>query len=608
MTGYYSDIPRTHQEIPFSPISPKEPPRKRLKAATPPSPPPIPSRASVAKAEEVIEQHPMTKEAAVKFIQARVRGKQTRDRTVLPRQVAQFLREKLHLPENEDTKIICIALCRAMNDSVSRGEDSLVKKGTKIEVTNVPRSAQDKEKKRGIDEPIVVLDDKASGKSTLEMPYWFKIELSKDRSSVHLSVDLSEDGETFEKQKTGKTLLGFGGYKDTFKAQTLSVRLKLVDKERKTAQTRIAWQQTSNDTSRIAQKNKLYRQLYRQVKQLGGELIDPPREVVAGHAYIQDRYRQLKKDDASPVTDAASAPVLLDVLEDLHFIHQAGYVHRDVKPHNMLADERGAGYIIDFDFLQPPGGNFTQNEDYEYWDSCSREGIVTPFTDLYGWAISVGKCSQHLTGQDAIRFAQYRQAILAFNEKFRGKLDKIIAEKRTTGELNDNLLKTAYVMFRMNGNELKEKFLDHVSRLSNPRERRAIREAFLQNWDPLFAYSTRGTKTPQQLLEERFEQIKQLLLGMNVRESQINQIKPLFMQELNARISRFNEHTAPTRDAADRAASLRWIVGIIMAIRIPDHPLTKDITSKLNQFCAEKGFTARHFLQAEGRHLPPSPA
>ena len=52
---------------------------------------------------------------------------------------------------------------------------------------------------------------------------------------------------------------------------------------------------------------------------------------------------------------AALAPVLLDVLDALAFLHRAGARHGDVKPDNVLVDEAGRGVLIDLGCAAPLG-------------------------------------------------------------------------------------------------------------------------------------------------------------------------------------------------------------------------------------------------------------
>ncbi len=48
---------------------------------------------------------------------------------------------------------------------------------------------------------------------------------------------------------------------------------------------------------------------------------------------------------------------LPDVADALDYIHRKGYLHRDVKPHNILLDAEGTAYVSDFGLVRAAGGD-----------------------------------------------------------------------------------------------------------------------------------------------------------------------------------------------------------------------------------------------------------
>lgn len=76
-------------------------------------------------------------------------------------------------------------------------------------------------------------------------------------------------------------------------------------------------------------------------------------------------------------------PLVSQASEVLEAVHQAGYVHADVKPHNMRVSPEGSVYIIDFDLAVPigqVGRGFSPN--YAAPEQLRREPLDAR-TDVY---------------------------------------------------------------------------------------------------------------------------------------------------------------------------------------------------------------------------------
>ena len=78
-----------------------------------------------------------------------------------------------------------------------------------------------------------------------------------------------------------------------------------------------------------------------------------------------------------------------DVLDALEYIHEKGLTHRDISPRNIMVDQYGHGYLIDFGFSVPFGGmtivgtpKYMAPERYQGQAATSR-------TDLYSLAVSL---------------------------------------------------------------------------------------------------------------------------------------------------------------------------------------------------------------------------
>ena len=75
--------------------------------------------------------------------------------------------------------------------------------------------------------------------------------------------------------------------------------------------------------------------------------IDQDRAYVVMRYVAGDDLRTLVRVEG-PLAPARAAAVVMQIAEALDAIHAAGYVHRDVKPANVLVDGRGHAYVADF--------------------------------------------------------------------------------------------------------------------------------------------------------------------------------------------------------------------------------------------------------------------
>ncbi|MCO5298015.1 MAG: serine/threonine protein kinase [Fimbriimonadaceae bacterium] len=85
-----------------------------------------------------------------------------------------------------------------------------------------------------------------------------------------------------------------------------------------------------------------------------------------------------------------SLDVLYQLLETLEAIHLQGYLHRDVKPSNVLLDDAGRCYLIDFGAARQWHADHTERHTvmftpgYAPLEQLSEHGRRGPATDLYG--------------------------------------------------------------------------------------------------------------------------------------------------------------------------------------------------------------------------------
>ena len=118
------------------------------------------------------------------------------------------------------------------------------------------------------------------------------------------------------------------------------------------------------------------------------------------------------------VADGLEPDGVLDALEQvagaLDSAHEAGLIHRDVKPQNVLVDEDGTAYLADFGLSRRTQGSASGTGQYlGTLDYVSPEQIqgkqLGPRTDQYAFAIVLYEC---LTGE--VPFPRDTEAALLF--------------------------------------------------------------------------------------------------------------------------------------------------------------------------------------------------
>ncbi len=112
-------------------------------------------------------------------------------------------------------------------------------------------------------------------------------------------------------------------------------------------------------------------------------------------AFVRGGTLETRLDTEGPLDVAAAARLAEEMGGALDAIHAVGLVHRDVKPGNILLDERGAAHVIDFglakdsqaSMLTMPG-QAVGSLDYMAPEQIRAED-VGPWTDVYGLACVV---------------------------------------------------------------------------------------------------------------------------------------------------------------------------------------------------------------------------
>lgn len=130
-------------------------------------------------------------------------------------------------------------------------------------------------------------------------------------------------------------------------------------------------------------------------------------------AYMAMTYEKGKdlKDLLSPrkvIKEDHILSIILPILEGLEYVHSTGYIHRDIKPGNIIIREDGSPVLIDFGSvhdtkkskaavttLVSPG--FTPHEQY-----VGKPELQGPWTDIYSLGATLYRCVCGINPMDAI--------------------------------------------------------------------------------------------------------------------------------------------------------------------------------------------------------------
>ena len=91
----------------------------------------------------------------------------------------------------------------------------------------------------------------------------------------------------------------------------------------------------------------------------------------------------------------AALELMLPVLDGLREVHQRGFLHRDVKPHNIYLTTQGRPILLDFGSARQAMGERSRSlsvmltEGYAPFEQYTRRGGQGPWTDIYGAAATL---------------------------------------------------------------------------------------------------------------------------------------------------------------------------------------------------------------------------
>ncbi|HEX3148102.1 MAG TPA: serine/threonine-protein kinase [Gemmataceae bacterium] len=107
--------------------------------------------------------------------------------------------------------------------------------------------------------------------------------------------------------------------------------------------------------------------------------------------YVKGRSAQAMLDEQGPLSLKDATRIILDIARALEELHHRGYVHRDVKPGNILVDEEGRAKLADLGVAKPLADaaeltSFDQGVGTPYympWEQMLNASLVDARSDLF---------------------------------------------------------------------------------------------------------------------------------------------------------------------------------------------------------------------------------
>lgn len=351
------------------------------------------------------------------------KGIEDRKKVVFPDQILPFL--KTHLPNYSDPagKKLAVVLCKEIN-RMSLDPEKF--KGKSVEFApsiGMPpvfigqKLREDVSNKEGkVIAKAGDLYDENMLKMFLEegvkLNHRFHLQMNKKGKNIKLTILPTEQP------------IAAGGYKEAFKQHSFDIPLKLekapaalsAKRVRKVTHRHEVLQRIIGDAIIAHEGLFKAKEIKKAVEGSSKDLskfkmtaipvpFKPSVETSADVAFEQEWYNSdfysiIKKsaiydfngEKIRDITFRDKLDILVDAAESLVTLHEAGYVHRDVKPMNLLVKMNGnklEGHLHDFDYTQKIGVDKHKGTKF-YEEDCARKGFVVPFSDTYALVVSLG--------------------------------------------------------------------------------------------------------------------------------------------------------------------------------------------------------------------------
>ena len=115
-------------------------------------------------------------------------------------------------------------------------------------------------------------------------------------------------------------------------------------------------------------------------------------------AYVDGETLSARLAREGPLDEARSLAVVLPIVDGLEQVHAAGYLHRDIKPGNIVIGAGGAPVLLDFGAARRALGDRTRSltavvsDGYAPLEQYARDSRQGPWTDIYALGAVLYRC------------------------------------------------------------------------------------------------------------------------------------------------------------------------------------------------------------------------
>jgi serine/threonine-protein kinase len=121
-----------------------------------------------------------------------------------------------------------------------------------------------------------------------------------------------------------------------------------------------------------------------------------------------------------PIEPRYALPIIYQVVRGLECAHSFGYIHRDIKPNNILLNKAGQAKITDFGIAKVIGGETFTQKGFVLGTALYMapeylsQGIVTPQTDIYALGVTL---FEMVTNRKPFEFERDDEPLVSFAKR-----------------------------------------------------------------------------------------------------------------------------------------------------------------------------------------------